>query len=245
MKYQLLIICLIVLAANAASWSTGPSGLSGWLGLPNSDILETGSLRVGMSGIFIDTDNGSLLKTPVKVLWGIEEDFEIAAVVPIIPLDDAYEGSLIGDISFAGGWRYETTRGGNSLKLTTRLTLPTGDEYRDTGSEFAVGGVTSTTLRDFRLSMAAEYALNGGSNPFDDDIQDIMYFTVGGSSFITPDMLVTASMNGSTGSVFKVVTSLQYIISESLAADGGFTVGLNEFENFAISAGIFWTGSGY
>ena len=245
MKYSLLLICLIALVANAASWSIGPSGLSGWQGLPSSDILETGSLRVGLSAEFMDTDNGSILRTPVKALWGVQEDFEIAAVVPIVPLDDAYEGSAIGDISFAAGWQYETTRGGNALKLTTRLNLPTGDEPRDTGSEIAVGGVTSTTLRDFRLSMSAEYALNGGSNPFNDDINDIMYFVVGGSSFISSDMLVTASMSGSTGSVFKAVTSLQYVISESLAADGGFSIGLNEFENFSVSAGIFWTGSGF
>ncbi len=245
MKYSLLIICLTALVANAASWSIGPSGLSGWQGLPNSDILETGSLRVGLSAEFMDTDNGSILRTPVKALWGIHEDFEIAAVVPIIPLDNAYEGSAIGDISFAAGWRYETTRGGNALKLTTRLNLPTGDEQRDSGSEIAVGGVTSTTLRDFRLSMSAEYALNGGSNPFDNDINDIMYFSVGGSSFISEDILVTASMSGSTSSVFKAITSVQYIIFESLATDGGFSIGLNDFENFEVSSGIYWTGSGY
>ena len=240
-----MILTVATVAAFSASWSIGPSGFSGWPGLPSSDILETGLLRAGMSIEYVDTDNGSIIRLPLKGCWGISDDFEVGAVVPVIPVDSPYDGSVIGDITLSGGWLYEKARGGTALKFTGRLTLPTGEEYRDRGSEIAVGGVSSTTFLDFRLSMSAEYALNGGRNPFDDTITDVMYFNAGGSSFITSDVLLYTGLNGSTSSVFKAGAGVEYLLDENLALNGGLNIGLNDFENFELYAGASWTGSGF
>lgn len=245
MKKSILILLVATVAAFSASWSMGPGGLSGWPGLPCSDILEAGLLRAGMSIEYTDTDDGSILRVPLKSCWGITEDFEVGAVIPVVPVDKPYDGSIIGDITLSGGWLYEKARGGTALKFTGRLTFPTGEKHRDTGSELAVGGVTSTTFLDFRLSLSAEYALNGGRNPFDDTISDIMYFTAGGSSFVTPDILLYAAMNGSTASMFKAGGGVQYLLQENLAIDGGINIGLADYENFDIYTGVSWTGEGF
>ncbi len=245
MRKSVLILSLATVAAFSASWSIGPDGLSGWPGLPCSDVLETGLLRAGMSIELMDTDNGSILRIPMKASWGVKDNIEVGAVIPVIPVDSPYEGSVIGDIVLSGGWLYEKARGGTALKLTGKLTLPTGEKYRDNGAEIALGGVSSTTFMDFRLSMSAEYALNGGRNPFDGAVTDVMYFTAGGSSFVTPDILLYAGMNGSTSSTFKVGAGAQYLLKDYLAIDGGTNIGLNDFENFEIYAGVSWTGHGY
>lgn len=220
-------------------------GLSGWQGLSCSEVLKAGQLRLGTEIEYLDTDNGSILTVPLQGCWGAAEDIELAAVLPFVPADDAFDGSFIGDMTLAGGWLYETTRGGTALKLTCRLTLPTGEEFRDTGAELAVGGVTSTTFLDFRLSMAGEYALNGQCNPFHDEIVDVFHFTGGGSSYISSDFLISAALNGSTSGEFRAIASAEYLLDESLAANGGFSLGLNDFENFGLHAGIAWTGEGF
>ncbi len=245
MRKSILVLAFAALAASAASWSIGPGGLSGWPGLPSSDVLETGVLRAGMSIEYIDTDNGSILRVPLKVCHGITEDIEVGAVIPFVPVDNSYDGSIMGDITLSGGWLYEKARGGTALKLTGRLTFPSGEKHRDRGAELAFGGVSSTTFLDFRLSMSAEYALNGGRNPFDDTITDVMYFNAGGSSFVTSDVLLYAGMNGSTSSIFKAGAGAQYLLNDNLALDGGVNIGLNDFENFEVYAGTSWTGEGF
>jgi hypothetical protein len=245
MRKSILLLAATAVAAIASSWSIGPGGLSGWQGLPCSDVLETGLLRAGGSMEYTDTDNGTILSVPLKVCWGMKKDVELGAVIPVFPVDNAFDGSFMGDITFSGGWLYEVTRGGSALKLTGRLTLPSGEETRDTGAELAVGGITSTTFLDFRLSISAEYALNGGKNPFDDTISDVMYFTIGGTSFVSQDVLLSARMNGSTSSVFRAGAGAQLLLDDNLALDGGLSMGLNNFENFGLYAGIAWTGSGF
>jgi len=245
MRRSILFLAVTAAFAAAASWSIGPGGLSGWQGLPCSDVLETGLLRASGTMEYTDTGDGAVLSIPLKVCWGADKDIELGAVVPVFPVDNAFEGSLMGDITFSGGWLYEMTRGGTALKLTGRLTLPTGEEFRDTGAELAVGGTTSTTFLDFRLSVSAEYALNGGRNPFDDTISDVMYFTLGGTSFVTTDILLSARMNGSTSSVFRAGAGAQFLLEDNLAIGGGFSLGLNDSENFGLYAGLNWTGSGF
>jgi hypothetical protein len=93
--------------------------------------------------------------------------------------------------------------------------------------------------------MSGEYALNGGRNPFDDTIHDIFYFSAGGTSYITPDILLSAQLIGSTSNVFQAGSGVQFIIDDNLAADCGITLGLNDFENFGFNAGVFWTGQGF
>jgi len=156
MRKSVLVLAIATYAAFSASWSIGPGGLSGWPGLPCSDVLETGLLRAGMSIEYFDTDNGSILRVPLKACWGITKDLEIGGVIPVVPVDNPYDGSIMGDITLSGGWLYEKARGGTALKFTGRLTLPTGERHRDRGAEIAFGGVTSTTFLDFRLSMSAE-----------------------------------------------------------------------------------------
>jgi len=245
MKISLFLIAVFSFAAFSESLGLGPGSLSGWQDLPCSDVLPSGSLRLGASMEYTGTDSGSLLVIPLRACWGVRENLELGASLPIVPVDDAWNGSFMGDMTLAAGWLYESTRGGTALKLTGRLSLPTGEELRDRGAEIAFGGVTSTTFLDFRLSMAGEYALNGGRNPFDDRIHDIFYFTAGGTSYITPDLLLSAQLNGSTSNVFQAGTGIQFIIDDNLTADCGVSIGLEGFENFGINAGIFWTGQGF
>jgi hypothetical protein len=245
MRNTLALLAVTAAAAFSASWSIGPDGLSGWSGLPSSDILETGLLRAGMELQFISTDNGTILRTPLKALWGAENNTEAGIEIPIIPVDNAYDGSAIGDITLSGGWLYEKARGGTALKFTGRLTVPSGEENRDRGSELAFGTVTSTTFLDFRLSMSAEYALNGGRNPFDGPVVDVMYFNAGGSSFITPDILLYAAMNGSTSSKLVFGCGAEYLLTDKIALDGGIRTGIDNFESVELYTGANWTGQGF
>ncbi len=245
MRISLLVLTITAFTAFSASLSIGSGGLSGWPGLPCSDVIEPALLRAGIGVEYINTDDGSILSIPLKASWGIAEDFEVGGVVSVVPVDNAFNGSAIGDFTLSGGWLYEKARGGSALKFTGRLTLPTGEEHRDGGAELAFGGVSSTTFLDFRLSMSAEYALNGGRNPFDDAISDVMYFTVGGSSFVTADILLYTAMNGSTSSLFKAGAGAQYQLNDDFSMDGGMNIGLDGFENFEIYTGLTWTGENF
>ena len=245
MKASLFLSLISVAAVSAASMGLGPLGLSGWQGLSSSDILAPGTLRAGASMEYTSTDDGSVVVVPLRACWGAEENIEVSAVVPFVPLDNVWNGSFVGDVTLAGGWLYETTRGGTALKLTGRLSLPTGEEYRDRGTELALGGVTSTTFLDFRLSMSGEYALNGGRNPFDDKISDVFYFTGGGTSYISPDFLVSGALSGSTTGMFEASAAVQFILDESFTADCGFSAGLQGSENFGVNAGFYWTGQDF
>lgn len=242
MKTALYLSLMLSLSAFAESLGLGPLGLSGWQGLSCSDILPAGTLRAGGSVEFSDTDGGSVLSVPIRACYGVEEDMEVSMVLPFVPVDNAWNGSFVGDIILAGGWLYEKTRGGTALKLTGRVSLPTGEEFRDRGAELAFGGVTSTTFLDFRLSMSGEYALNGGRNPFDETITDVFYFTGGGTSYITPDFLLSGALSGSTTGIFEAAAAVQFIIEENLTADCGISAGLQGNENFGINAGFYWTG---
>ncbi len=245
MKTSLILFLFSAAAVSAASMGLGPLGLSGWQGLSSSDLLPGGTLRAGASVEYTNTDDGSVVVVPLRACWGAEENLEVSAVVPLVPVDDAWNGSFIGDITLAGGWLYETTRGGTALKLTGRLSLPTGEELRDRGTELAIGGVTSTTFLDFRLSMSGEYALNGGRNPFDETISDVFYFTGGGTSYISPDFLLSGALTGSTTGIFEASAAVQFILDESLTADCGVSAGLQGRENFGVNAGFYWTGQGF
>jgi len=245
MRNTLALLVVTAAAAFSASWSIGPDGLSGWSGLPASDILEKGLLRTGMELQFVSTDSGTVLRTPLKACWGVENDIEAGIEIPVVPIDNAYNGSAIGDITLSGGWLYEKARGGTALKFTGRLTVPSGEENRDRGSELAFGAVTSTTFLDFRLSMSAEYALNGGRNPFSGTVADVMYFNAGGSSFITHDILLYASMNGSTSSCLVFGGGGEYLLTDGIALNGGIRTGIDNFVTFELYAGASWTGQGF
>lgn len=241
MKKTVLFSVLCASAVLADSTGLGPWGLSGWQGLPGADIIALGSLRAGVGIEYENTDNGSIITIPVKGCWGTSENTEVSAVIPLVPSDEVWNGSFTGDMTLAGGWLYETARGGSALKLTGRLTLPTGEKHRDRGTELAFGGVTSTTFLDFRLSVSGEYALNGGRNPFNEKIRDIFYFTGGGTSYITDDLLVSAALKGSTGGLFEAAAGVRFILDECFTVDCGITAGLNE-NTFGINTGLYWTG---
>jgi len=245
MKSSIPLILFTVSAVCAESMGLGPSALSGWHNLSSSDILPVGTLRGGAAVEYSNTDDGSIVTVPLKVCWGIRENFEVSAVVPFVPVDNAWNGSFMGDMTLAGGWLYEKTRGGTALKITGRISLPTGEEQRDRGAELAVGGVTSTTFLDFRLSMSGEYALNGGRNPFDDKIADVFYFTGGGTSYVTPDLLLSGALSGSTTGMFQASAAVQFILDESFTADCGVSASLQGRENFGVNAGFYWTGKGF
>jgi hypothetical protein len=245
MRHCLIAAAILAAASIADSAALGPYGLSGWFGLPNSDVIPAGSMRIGGLARYMRTEPGDMLVLPLRGCWGVEEDLELAAELPLVPVDNAWEGSFIGDLTLAGAWKYEQTRGGTALKLSGRVTLPTGEEHRDNGTELAFGGVTSTTFRAFRLSMAGEYVLGGGRNPFSGKIEDSFNFTAGGASFIGSDFLMSAGLHGSTTSAFRAFAGSQYTLSHSVTVECGISAGLDGYEKFALAAGVYWTGEGF
>ncbi|PIE51115.1 hypothetical protein CSA37_05750 [Candidatus Fermentibacteria bacterium] len=243
MRKTTVLLFLGAALAASAPHSLGEYGLSGWYGLNTSDMMPEGNLRLGTVLEFVDTDSGSIMTVPLRGNLGLSDNLEISAEIPFVPSDNAFEGSMTGDFTVAGGWLYETTRGGTALKLTGRLTLPTGDELRDSGTELAVGGITSTTFVDFRLSMAGEYILNGGGNPFKETISDYFRFTGGGASYITGDLLLLGSLTGSTAGELTAVVSTEYLPIDNLALNGGISAGLDDWTGFGFHAGAYWTES--
>ena len=83
MRISLLVLTITAFTAFSASLSIGSGGLSGWPGLPCSDVIEPALLRAGIGVEYINTDDGSILSIPLKASWGIAEDFEVGGVVSV------------------------------------------------------------------------------------------------------------------------------------------------------------------
>lgn len=221
-------------------------GLSGFVFLPGSDVLQEGCLRIQGRLNFMDLKNSSnsYLVLPLNVTWGWMEGVEIGGEIPFY-LHSEEEDKVLGDITAGCAWLYETARGGSAIVLRGQLRLPTGQKGRDRGSELAFGVATGTTFRLFRLQASASYILNGGRNPFKDRIVDYMDFSIGGASYVTEDLQIVCALDGNTLSDFGLSGSGVLYAFDNISLFGVIRAGLSGRETYSISAGAAWTGSGF
>lgn len=250
LKVLLAVVFLVALPSPAAGSLQGTStrgGLSGFPFLPGSDVLETGGLRIQGRLEYTDPGHsaGSFLLLPLSAAWGLTDNLEVGGEIPFYldePSDDKHP---VGDITAGCRWLYETVRGGSAIAFQGRLRLPTGETGRDRGSELDLGMSTGTTFRLFRLQAAASYVLNGGGNPFSDDITDYMRFFIGGSSYISENVQLVCSMDGSTLGEHGLSGSGIFYAPDGFVLFGTVRAGLDGGGDFLLSGGISWTGSGF
>ncbi len=240
------VLLTVPAAADTAAGTSAEGGLSGFVFLPGTAILEEGCLRVQGRLNYIDLKNSSdtYLVLPLNVTWGWVDGFEIGGEIPFY-IDDSEEDRLLGDITAGCAWLYETARGGSAIVLRGHLRLPTGREGRDRGSELVLGATTSTTFRLFRLQASASYILNGGRNPFKERISDYMDFSLGGASYVTEDIQIVCAMDGDTRGNFGLSGSGVLYFFDGVSLFGVLRAGLDGRESFSISAGAAWTGFGF
>lgn len=249
-KVFLTVIILAISGTTNGDSVQGTStqaGLSGYLFLPGSELLQAGGLRIQGRFDYIDmkSSSNSYLVLPLNVSWGWKEGLELGGEIPFY-LNDSSEGNkLLGDITLGCAWLYETARGGSALVLNGNLRLPTGREGRDRGSELSAGVSTSTTFRLFRFQGSASYVLSGGRNPFKDRISDYMNFSIGGASYVMEDVQIVCGMDGNTCGDLGLSGSGVLYFFDSVSLFGVIRAGLSGGESYSISAGAAWTGSGY
>ncbi len=249
-KVFLAVITVIAAGAAGGDPAAGTStqgGLSGFIFLPGSAVLQEGCLRIQgrMNYIDLKGSSESYLVLPLNITWGWMDGFEIGGEIPFYIEDSEGDDRLLGDITAGCALLYETARGGSAIVLHGLLRLPTGLAGRDRGSEFVLGATTSTTFRLFRLQASASYILNGGRNPFKDRIIDYMDFSFGGASYITEDVQIVCAMDGDTRGDFGLSGSGVLYVFDGISLFGVLRAGLSGSETYSISAGASWTRSGF
>ena len=247
--YKALLAAVVLFSAVAIAGDSFPGtssegGLSGFLFLPGSDVLDTGFLRIQarLDYLRLDNDGGSRLILPVGVTWGMAENLEIGGEVPIYLDDETSDSSLLGDISAGCGWLYETASGGTNLILRGEIRLPTGTAGRDPGAELALGCATGTTFRLFKLRLSAFYVLNGGRNPLEDKITDYMRFSAGGTSYVTENLLVAASLQGTSTGSLDAAGTLAFGALRNTVFFWTLRAGLDGIASYSMSVGASWNG---
>jgi hypothetical protein len=235
-----LLLCVFI-ATIAVAESSSPfglasaDGLSGYPRLPSSDVLEVGVFRIQGMFEYIDVDGrGNMIRLPLNVGYGWFDNVEVAAGIPLYLSDNAWSEGVLGNLLVSGAWKYETARGGSTLRLSGGVSIPTGAEQRDPDVEAFLGASTSTTFRLFRLSAEAKYVL--------DSSHDSMRFSLGGASYVTGDIVVHGSLSGSTVGEMNLTGGLAVSPGESVSLTGSATVGLDGPWDFILSAGLAWTG---
>lgn len=241
------ILAAGVAGSDPAAGTSAQGGLSGFVFLPGSDVMQEGCLRIQgrLNYVNLKSSPDSYLVLPLNVTWGLMDGFEIGGEIPIYLDDSAGENRLLGDITAGCAWLYETARGGSAIVLSGQLRLPTGLRGRDRGSELALGAATSTTFRLFRLQASASYILNGSRNPFKDRISDYMVFSFGGASYVTEDIQMICAMDGNTWGDLGLSGSGVIYVFDGVSLFGVLRAGLSGSESYSISAGAAWTGSGF
>jgi hypothetical protein len=249
---RILVMIVLTLAASAFSEAPYPGtcsrgGLSGFLFLPGGEILPEGALRLQarLEYLSLHGDAGNSLTVPFTATWGVTEGIELGGEVPFYVDDEIVEGSVMGDITGSCSWLYETANGGSSLVLHGMLTLPTGEEGRDPGTELALGVSTGTTFRLFRLQMSAFYCLNGGRKLFTDDVEDGMRFAGGGTSFLSEHLELAGALEGTTWGTLDAAATLAFSPLDETTFFGTLRTGLDGAASYSISVGAAWTGTGF
>lgn len=242
-KFLLIFLCLMIpcsLPGDVPNCVTTGWGLSGFPGLTTSDIMPEGMLRL-QGGITYSriSDGVSSVVLPFSATWGVYRDLEVGGSLPIYA-DDERDSALLGDLQVAGKYIYETARGGTALTICGRVSIPTGREGRDPGSELGLGVGTSTTFRLFRFSGFFEYVLNGGENPFEGDIFDYSAFSTGISSFTDRDLQMFLTLNGNT--VGKLIGSfgVVYGFGNDIDLSAFLDAGLEGDPDFSIGVMVGW-----
>lgn len=248
----LVWMILFTLSATALSDVPDPGtssrgGLSGFLFLPESEVLGTGGLRVQarLEYLTLRGDAGNTLSLPLSVTWGLSEKLELGGEVPLFMDDGIADGGVLGDITAGCSWLYETARGGSNLILRGMLTLPTGTEGRDRGTELDLGVTTGTTFRLFKLQMSAFYFINGGRDLFTGEVDDGLRYSAGGSSFLSEDLEVAAAVEGSTDGTLDASATIAFSALEGTTFFWTVWAGLDGEESYGLSLGAAWTGSGF
>lgn len=250
--YKVLLAAVLAFSTAAMADGLFPGtssrgGLTGFLFLPGSEVLDTGLLRfqARLDYLRLTGDGGSRLALPLSVTWGAAENLEVGGEIPFYLDDEAEDGSVLGDISAGCGWLYETASGGTNLVLKGELRLPTGTAGRDPGAELAVGCATGTTFRLFKLRLSAFYVLNGSRNPFEDHIDDYMRFSAGGTSYITEDLQLAASLEGTSAGSLDAAGTLAFNPIRNTVFFWTLRAGLDGPASYSMSVGAAWTGSGF
>ncbi|GEM_PF-978966 len=252
-KLGLIVILFILFIVSSAPAEDPPGGtaalggLSGFLFLPESKILDVGDLMFQGRLELLDTEvySDPFFKLPINVTWGAVKHLELGCEIPFYPDDPSDGNNFLGDITLSCGYLYETARGGSSLTVRGNLRLPSGEEERDRGSELEVGAATATTFRLFRLHTAGSFVIAGGHDPFDGDMNDFLRFSTGGSSYICENIRLTAGMRGETTGFAGMNGSVTYYGIDRIAIFGTAEIGLSGGENFLLAGGVSWIGSGF
>ncbi|MCK4505041.1 MAG: hypothetical protein KAW14_05455 [Candidatus Aegiribacteria sp.] len=241
--FVILLIPFVIEADVSRQGISAEGGLTGYPFLPGSRVLERGFLRIQGRLEYADMKNdaGSYLLLPLNITWGCIENLELGGEIPIYLDDSSDDGHLLGDISAGCSWLYETARGGSALVFKGLITLPTGSEGRDTGSELAFGIATSTTFRLLRLHTAASYVLNGGRNPFEGRIIDYMKFSAGGASYLTGDLQIICGLDGTTTGDLGLAATITTYAVDKMALFVSMRAGLSGNTEYSFSAGAAWT----
>lgn len=241
--FVVLLIPFVIEAEGSQQGMSAEGGLSGYPFLPGSSVLERGFLRIQGKIEYIDIkeDGSNCTLLPLSVTWGFIDNLEFGGEIPIYLDDPSFDGNLFGDISAGCSWLYETARGGSALVFKGLITLPTGSEGRDTGSELAFGIATSTTFRLLRLHTAASYVLSGGRNPFDGPIIDYMKFSAGGASYISSDLQIICVFDGTTTGDLGLAATLSTYAVNKTALFVSMKAGLSGNTQYSLSAGVAWT----
>ncbi len=241
--FVVMLIPFVIEAEGSQQGISAEGGLSGYPFLPGSSVLQRGFLRVQGKLEYIDMkeDGRNYVLLPLSITWSCIDNLEFGSEIPIYLDDSSFDGNLLGDISAGCTWLYETARGGSALVFKGLITLPTGSEGRDTGSELAFGIATSTTFRLLKLHTAASYVLNGGSNPFKGRITDYMKFSAGGASYITSDLQIICGLDGTTSGDLGLAATLSTYSVNRMALFVSMRAGLSGNTQYSLSAGVAWT----
>jgi hypothetical protein len=239
MLSQLLLTGLALCGQDTPPAVLAPGGLSGLPSMLTADILPMDECRITLEPtLILARQGGHAAGVAAKGCWGAGDELELGAEVPVYFLDEAWDSdNPLGDITISGKYLYESVRGGTSLSLTGRLELPTGEVPRDRGAELGVGICTSTTYRLFRLSLSAEYALEGGRNPLRSKLQDFAGFDAGIGSYLSSDLLVFCSVGARTTGDLRLSAGGVYLLSGIFSIQGTASAGLDESGGQRISLG--------
>lgn len=216
-----------------------PSGLSGTQMFATTDFLPEGMLRIGLSGrADLPGEGGTAWSAPLSVCYGFAEGLEAAASIPVYLSDNAWGGAEpTGDLVLGAKLLYESVRGGTALALTGLLEIPSGAADRDGGSRLGAGLVTSTTYRLVRLSIAGEYYLAGGNDPFSARLRDGARLDFGLSSFLSWRIEATAVLTADTDGSLAAGAGLAYLPLERLVLHLSTFGDMADPEGFRAQAG--------
>ena len=215
-------------------------GTSGFPLLTTADLVPVGflSLQGGVIYERLDTDMASL-RLPLAVSYGLMETLEVGGDLDVY-MDDDRDDAVLGDLELAAKYLYETARSGSSVGFLGRLSLPTGAEGRDSGSELGLGLVHTSNFRMFRLSGSMQYILSGGQNPFEDDIEDYASFQIGGTSFIGSDVQFFLSGTGTTAGNLVASAGASAILAPKIRICFHAGTALDGYPDFAIGGALNW-----